>query len=377
MVAEKAKKVLLVGGFKPGQSLWSIQQGFESLAYEVLYVPSRGCIEAHREGDIALAKEEADLIPDPAKWEMRFKDPAAFQEGLFRIVEEQRPELLLWWFGKDDRPAGLINALREEFPWCKTVTHTQDDPWDVLGNPHYADEFEYAVTCCKESVAVYEQLGVKAIVLYPPPAWQLHGTAQPSAGEACDFSVTIMSIYSRLGGDEDDYLMSADAVDRITHPIAFPDQWVLRQEVVAALRDLGRIHIYGGLGFGTFEGVPRSSYRGFRTYGELPGVYAAAKVNVNHHNSPLSHGYLNQRDTAITGSGGFMLTDYVEGIEEIFEIGSEIDTWKSVEELRDKAVWWLAHDDERQAAARKAQERIMREYGNGAYAEKLLRFVKD
>jgi hypothetical protein len=218
---------------------------------------------------------------------------------------------------------------------------------------------------------------VKAIVLYPPPAWQLHGTAQPSAGEACDFSVTIMSIYSRLGGDEDNYLMSADAVDRITHPIAFPDQWVLRQEVVEGLIDLGRIHIYGGLGFGTFEGVPRSSYRGFRTYGELPGIYAAAKVNVNHHNSPLSHGYLNQRDTAITGSGGFMLTDYVEGIEEIFEIGSEIDTWKSVEELRDKAVWWLAHDDERQAAARKAQERIMREYGNGAYAEKLLRFVKD
>ena len=182
MVAEKAKKVLLVGGFKPGQSLWSIQQGFESLAYEVLYVPSRGCIEAHREGDIALAKEEADLIPDPAKWEMRFKDPAAFQEGLFRIVEEQRPELLLWWFGKDDRPAGLISALREEFPWCKTVTHTQDDPWDVLGNPHYADEFEYAVTCCKESVAVYEQLGVNAIVLYPTRAWQLHGTGQPSAG---------------------------------------------------------------------------------------------------------------------------------------------------------------------------------------------------
>ena len=186
-----------------------------------------------------------------------------------------------------------------------------------------------------------------------------------------------MSIYSRSGGKEADYLTSANAIDRITHPIAFPDQWVLRQEVVEALRDLGRIHIYGGLGFGTFEGVPRSSYRGFRTYGELPGVYTAAKVNVNHHNSPQSFGCLNQRDTAITGSGGFMLTDYVEGIEETFDIGSEIATWKSVEELREKATWWLAHDDERQAAARRAQERIMRDYGNGTYAEKLLHFVKD
>ena len=377
MVAEKSKKVLVVGGFKPGQSLWSIQQGFESLAYEVLYVPSRGCIEAHRERDIALAKEEADLIPHADEWDIRFNDAGQFQEGLFQLVEEQRPELLLWWFAKDDRPPGLISALREEFPWCKTVTHTQDDPWDVLQKPHFAEEFEYAVTCCKESLPVYEQRGVKAIVLYPPPAWQLHGTAQPAAGEECDFCVTVMSIYSRSGGKEADYLTSANAIDRITHPIAFPDQWVLRQEVVEALRDLGRIHIYGGLGFGTFEGVPRSSYRGFRTYGELPGVYTAAKVNVNRHNSPQSFGCLNQRDTAITGSGGFMLTDYVEGIEETFDIGSEIDTWKSVEELREKATWWLAHDDERQAAARRAQERIMRDYGNGTYAEKLLRFVKD
>ena len=151
---------------------------------------------------------------------------------------------------------------------------------------------------------------------------------------------------------------------------------MLRQEVVAALKDLGRIHIYGGLGYGTFEGVPRSSYRGFRRYHELPGVYAASKININHHNSPMSYGYLNQRDTAITGSGGFMLTDYVEGIEEVFEIGTEIDTWQTLEELQDKATWWLAHDQEREQAARRAQERILQEYGNVTYARKLVEFVE-
>ena len=172
-------------------------------------------------------------------------------------------------------------------------------------------------------------------------------------------------------------MQSPEPVDRITHPISFPEQRLLRAEVVAALRDLGRMHIYGGLGHGTFADIPRSAYRGFRTYGELPGVYAAAKININHHNSPASRGYLNQRDTAITGSGGFMLTDYVEGIEEVFELGTEIDTWTTREELVDKARWWLAHDEERTCAGRRAQERILREYGNVQYARKLLTFIAE
>ena len=134
------------------------------------------------------------------------------------------------------------------------------------------------------------------------------------------------------------------------------------------------MHIYGGLGHGTFADIPRSAYRGFRTYSELPGVYAAAKININHHNSPASRGYLNQRDTAITGSGGFMLTDYVEGIEEEFEIGSESDTWETIDELRDKAIWWLRHDDKREAAGRAAQRRVLQRYGNDSFARRLLAF---
>ena len=72
-----------------------------------------------------------------------------------------------------------------------------------------------------------------------------------------------------------------------------------------------------------------------------------------------------------------MLTDYVEGIEEVFEFGTEIDTWTTGEELVDKAGWWLAHDEERTCAARRAQERILREYGNVQYARKLLTFIAE
>lgn len=371
-----SKTVLLVGGFAPGQSLWSIQQGFAALGYKVVYAPSRGVIAANREGDIELAAEEADSIPGPEDWDLEYGDLSAYEEGLAGLIQQHRPELLLWWFSKDDCPAGLIASLRQRYPWLKTVTHTQDDPWDALRHPEFSQEFEFVVTCCKQSVAVYRERGIKAIVLYPPPAHQLHASAKAAAHEECDFSITILSIYARGDSDGSAYLSSPDPVERITHPIGFPDQRALRHEVVATVADLGRTHIYGGLGFGTFPGIPRSCYRGFRTYWELPGVYRAAKININQHNSPRSHGYLNQRDTAITGAGGFMLTDYVEGIEEEFDIGTEIDTWESVDELRDKATWWLQHDEQRQAAGRAAQRRVLERYGNDAYAHRLLAFVR-
>ena len=369
--------VLLVGGFQPGQSMWSIKLGFEKLGYGVVYQPTRGCMEDQREPDIALAKEEGDIIPPSTEWNVKYRSYSEFSSDLLKTIERHRPEILLWWFRKDDKQPGLISEVRRKFPWCKTVTHTQDDPWDVLRNPQYADEFEFAATCCKESVEVYGARNIKAIVLYPPPAMELHRAARPSPAEACDFSITILTLYARQDADPEGYLDSTDRDTRITFPLGFPDQRVLRKEMVNALKDLGRVHIYGGLGFGTFEGIPRTSYRGFRTYFELPSMYRSAKVNMNQHNSPKAYGYLNQRDTAITGSGGFMLTDYVEGIEEIFDIGEEIDTWETLDEMREKAEWWLANETKREAAGRRAQARILQEYGNQAYAKKLLEFVRN
>ena len=72
------------------------------------------------------------------------------------------------------------------------------------------DSFVYDVR------AEYARLGIKAIVLYPPPAISLHGVARPAPGEACDFSLTILSNYARAGGEAEAYLQSPEPVDRIT-----------------------------------------------------------------------------------------------------------------------------------------------------------------
>ena len=353
----------------------SIKEGFELNGWRIVHMPTRACIRSHRDRDIELSKEESDRIPNPEHWNYAYEDESDFCDAVCREVESQRPDILLWWCSKEDRPPGLIEDIRKRFEFCKTVTHTQDDPWNTWRDPQYTNGFEFAVTCCKESVENYAQRDIRAIVLYPPPMISLHLPAVPNELERCDFSVTMFSLYAR-GDDQDaDRDDEADHTDKVTHRIGFPDQRVLRPDLIDALRDLGEVNLYGGMGYGAFPGYPRASYRGFRRYHELPGVYRAARININQHNSPLAHGYLNQRDTTITGSGGFMLTDHVAGIEELFDVGKEIDTWLTLEEMKDKAKWWLAHDRQREEAGKRAQRRMMSEYGNVAYARKLAAFV--
>ena len=236
----ESKTVLLVGGFAPDQSLWSIQRGFLAAGYQVIYTPSRGCIAANRDSDLELASEEADLIPPAEDWDLAYPDAGAYEEGLAALVQKHRPELMLWWFSKDDCPAGLITSLRRRFPWLKTATHTQDDPRDALRHPQFSQEFEFVVTCCKESVDLYRARGIEAIVLYPPPARQLHGIAEPATHEACDFSVTILPIYARGDSDGAAYLPSADPSKGSPTPSAFPTnapyatRWWARSPALAA-----------------------------------------------------------------------------------------------------------------------------------------------
>ena len=61
----------------------------------------------------------------------------------------------------------------------------------------------------------------------------------------------------------------------------------------------------------------------------------------------------------------------------MFEIGKVSDTCKSLEELQDKAKWWLEHDNQREQAAARAQQRILRDYGYQAYAQKLMAVVQN
>lgn len=59
--------------------------------------------------------------------------------------------------------------------------------------------------------------------------------------------------------------------------------------------------------------------------------------------------------------GGFILSEYVPGIENLFEIGGEIDVFYDKHELLEKVKYYLDHAQERENIARKGQERAYKE----------------
>ena len=65
-------------------------------------------------------------------------------------------------------------------------------------------------------------------------------------------------------------------------------------------------------------------------------------------------------------------TNYQTEIPEYFEIGKEIETFSSQEELIDKISFYLVHDEERKKIAENGYELAKREYSLDVRIEEML-----
>jgi peptidoglycan/xylan/chitin deacetylase (PgdA/CDA1 family) len=70
----------------------------------------------------------------------------------------------------------------------------------------------------------------------------------------------------------------------------------------------------------------------------------------------------NMRIFETTGCGIFLLTEYFKNLENYFEIGKEIETFKDEKELVEKIRFYLAHPELRTAIAERGQQRCLRDH---------------
>ena len=106
--------------------------------------------------------------------------------------------------------------------------------------------------------------------------------------------------------------------------------------------------------------LPHIHNRGFaRSHTEMPLIFNQSKINLNITARSIRSG-LSLRIFDILGCGGFLLTNYQAELPEYFEIGSEVEAFSSMEELHDKCAYYLAHDSEREAIARRGYEKAAR-----------------
>lgn len=108
----------------------------------------------------------------------------------------------------------------------------------------------------------------------------------------------------------------------------------------------------------------------------LARVYAAAPLNLNLTNSHLRTA-VNQRVFDIPAVRGVLLTDWRANLEQLFDIDTEIICFHSLEEMIDKARYYLAHPAAGKAIAEKAHRRVTAHHTWRHRAKKLLQILDD
>ena len=126
-----------------------------------------------------------------------------------------------------------------------------------------------------------------------------------------------------------------------------------REQFVVRLADLP-LELYGKWGKRSRSNASlRKLVKARGVWGEaLIRLYNTSKIVLNVTNwDPARYVALNQRVFDVPATGAFLLTDYSPELEEHYRIGEEIVCYRDVEELRDKARHYLAHDTERERIA--------------------------
>ena len=103
----------------------------------------------------------------------------------------------------------------------------------------------------------------------------------------------------------------------------------------------------------------RGAVWGMQMYRSL----AKTKINLNIHIDLAKSEAANMRLFEATGVGAFLLTDDKPNIRNYFEPGREIETFQSVHEMVEKISYYLDHESERRAIAKRGQEKCLSCFG--------------
>jgi spore maturation protein CgeB len=116
---------------------------------------------------------------------------------------------------------------------------------------------------------------------------------------------------------------------------------------------------------------------------EFAKIVAGSKINLNLHSSTEHAGVdpgadaINPRVFEVAACGGFQLCDPCRGLEDFFDPDTEVPTYRNLTELRARIDYFLAHPEEREAMARRARERALREHTYEQRARQMLERILD
>ncbi len=100
-------------------------------------------------------------------------------------------------------------------------------------------------------------------------------------------------------------------------------------------------------------------------------VFYLSKINLNITLPSICTG-VPQRVFDIMTCGGFVMSNHQEEMEDLFTIGEDIETFKSLEELKEKTNFYLAHEKERVTIAMNGYQKVRDNYSYEIQLKKII-----
>lgn len=332
-------RVLLIGPslFLPWAEYTA--RAFRRLGHSVRFFPYSDILVDRL--SLRKGRRLAAVVPPVAEWLGRWRSRWLQQrdDRLLRLVLESRPELLCVLRG-ESLSVDLLRALRKNFSG-PLVTWWVDDP------------FRYAIS---EALPLYDVVFVFDRS-YRGRLGDLGASRVEFLPCACDETIYLPRT---LNLSEQARYRSEIALVAWFYP--------RRARVIRELADFD-LKIWGR-GWKTSQArrslngaarriVPRER---FVPDEEASRIYSATSIGLNIHSDQTREAGLNSRTFELLATGAFELTDHVPGMEELLAPGLEVAVYRSPEEARELAGYYLRHPEERSRISQRGRARVLAEH---------------
>lgn len=104
---------------------------------------------------------------------------------------------------------------------------------------------------------------------------------------------------------------------------------------------------------------------------DMPKVFNKSEINMNFTIRNIRTG-IPLRAWDVLGAGGFLLTNFQAELTEYFENGKDLVYYESLDDMEQKADYYMAHEDERISIANNGLKNVMEKHSYIDRVEKIL-----
>ncbi len=266
-----------------------------------------------------------------------YRNYAELNESLLDFVAREVPDILLAVQRDCEIWTETLDAIRE-LGTTTTVAWTTDDSWKYREVSRFIGRHYDAITTTYDHVIPsYRRDGIESVLLTQwaaNPDW----LREPLRAKDCQYGVSFVgAAYGR------------------------------RQDTIARLRQRGiNVECFG-------EGWRRGPIAA----DDIPKIMNGSVVSLNFSGGYKgeAHPQIKARTFEVPGAGGLLVTEYAPGLEKFYKLGSEVLSFRTIDEMAAQVRWLLEHPDERDAIARAGHFRTSSEHTYDKRLSEVLEFA--